>query len=83
MNCVYSDFHGDGENWECPVKGDPISEGVYFHFGPILKKVYELLTLGLQSLGKDSGFKQLLEDRTEVKIPFDIKPPLTAQWQCN
>ena len=29
MNCVYSDFHGDGENWECPVKGGPITESIF------------------------------------------------------
>ena len=26
---VHSDFHGVGENWECPVKGGPITESIF------------------------------------------------------
>ena len=54
MNCVHSDFHGDGENWECPVKVGPISESI-FTLVPFSKKLYKiserkLFTFGLQSL---------------------------------
>ena len=50
MNCVHFGFHGDGENWECSVKGGPISESI-FNLALSSKKMYEKAERKLFTLG--------------------------------
>ena len=54
-----------------------------FHFGPILKKMYEITSLNLffhvSLKSRGNWFRSFFEDGTKIlKIPSEIKPPLSA-----